>query len=127
MPISAIPSVQSLPLPLQRCLTALEDKKAENLKLLHVGEVSSVTDYFVMATGTSGPHLKALARAARESLEGSGETVAMSGGGEESGWLVVDSIDLMVHLFTEETREYFNLEGLWKDGKLIEVMESWER
>lgn len=124
MPFAATPSVQSLPQPLQRCLAALDDKKAENLQLLYVGEISSVTDYYVIATGTSSPHLKALARAAQESLEDSGEEALFSGGGEETGWVVVDAIDLMVHLFAEETRSYFNLEGLWKDGERIEVMET---
>jgi ribosome-associated protein len=110
----------ALPESVQRCVNALDQKKAEALRILYVGNVSSVTDYFIIATGTSNPHLKALSKVAIEAIEVCGEEAVSTGVGDQSGWVVVDAYDFMVHLFTEETRDYFNLEGLWKDGTLIE-------
>lgn len=109
-----------LPETLQRCLDALDQKKAESLRTLYVGDVSSITDYFLIATGTSNPHLKALSQVVVEAIEKSGGDAIVSGAGDQSGWVVVDAFEFMVHIFTEETRSFFNLEGLWKDGTLIE-------
>lgn len=121
MPAIATKERSILPKTLQRCLNALDQKKAEDLRVMHVGNVSSITDYFIIATGTSTPHLKALSRIVMDELDRQGEEASVTGVGDQSGWIVVDAYDFMVHLFTEETRAYFNLEGLWKDGTLIEA------
>ena len=110
----------TLPVEIQQCIHALDQKKAEHLRLLDVGEISPITDYFIIATGTSNPHLRALGDTIVETLKGLGMDAVVSGVGDQSGWVVVDAYDFMVHLFTAEMREYFNLEGLWKDGNLIE-------
>lgn len=120
MTATATPKPATLPSSLQRCLDILDDKKAESLRLIHVGDVSSVTEYYLIATGTSNPHLRALSEAVMETLKASGEEAVGSATGDRSGWVVVDAYDFMVHLFTSEMRDYFNLEGLWKDGTLIE-------
>lgn len=90
------------------------------MRVLQVGEISSITDYFIIATGTSNPHLKALSQTVADSLEASGQEAVITGAGDQSGWVVVDAFDFMVHIFTKEMRDFFNLEGLWKDGTLIE-------
>jgi ribosome-associated protein len=124
MPVTAIKKeTVSLPSTLQRCLHALDQKKAESLRLLYVGEVSSITDYFLIATGTSNPHLRALGQAAVDELEKEGEEAHVAGAGGQSGWVVIDAFDFMIHIFTRETREFFNLEGLWKDGEEIDIRE----
>lgn len=110
----------TLPVQLQKCLEALDQKKADEIRVLYVGDVSSVTDYFLIATGTSNPHLKALAGEVIDVLKAFGEESSVSGLGDNSGWVVVDAYDFMVHLFTEEMRAYYSLETLWKDGNLIE-------
>ena len=110
----------TLPEPIQQCIHALDQKKAEQLLVLQVGDISSITDYFIIATGTSNPHLKALSQTVADSLESTGQEAVVSGVGDQSGWVVVDAFDFMVHIFTKEMREFFNLEGLWKDGTLIE-------
>jgi len=110
----------TLPVNIQQCVQALDDKKAENIRVIHVGDISSVTDYFVIATGTSNPHLRALGESVVQTLKETKEEAIASGLGDQSGWAVVDAYDFMVHLFSAEMREYFNLEGLWKDGSLIE-------
>jgi ribosome-associated protein len=121
MPATATKESPALPAILQSCIDALDAKKAESIRILYVGEVSSITDYFIIATGTSNPHLKALSKAVIEVLDKADEEAVASGVGDQSGWVVVDAFSFMVHLFTEETRAYYNLEGLWKDGALIEV------
>lgn len=124
MPVTAIKKeTATLPLTLQRCLYALDQKKAESLRLLHVGEVSSITDYFLIATGTSNPHLRALGQVVMDELDKTHEAAHVAGAGGQSGWVVIDAFDFMVHLFTRETREFFNLEGLWKDGREIDIRE----
>lgn len=110
----------TLPAEIQQCLEALDQKKADSLRLLHVGDISSITDYFIIATGTSNPHLKALGETVLDTLKELGQEAVVSGAGDQSGWVVVDAYDFMIHLFTGETREFFNLEGLWKDGTLVE-------
>jgi ribosome-associated protein len=99
---------------LSACIQALDDKKAEDIRLLHVGAISSIADDLVIATGTSNPHLKAMAEAVVEVLERHGSDCVASPTGDQSGWVILDAYDFMVHIFTEETRRYYNLEGLWK-------------
>jgi len=118
--IAPKPRTVPIPIHLQKCLDALDQKKAENLRLLHVGNVSSITEYFLIAKGTSNPHLKSLNQAVIDYLAAQGVEVAVAGVGDQSGWAVVDAYDFMVHIFTAEVRAYFNLEGLWKDGQPVE-------
>ncbi|HSH09877.1 MAG TPA: ribosome silencing factor [Oceanipulchritudo sp.] len=121
MPVIATKKETSiLPIAVQQCVNALDQKKADQLRVLYVGDISSITDYFIIATGTSNPHLKALGQAVVDALDASGQDAVVVGAGDQSGWVVVDAYDFMVHIFTEEVRKYFNLEGLWKDGNLIE-------
>lgn len=109
-----------LPNGLMACAEALDNKKAEHLKLLHVGEVSSVTDYFLIVTGTSAPHLRALGNEVKDVLHSMDIDCVVSGG-EQSGWTVVDAFDFIVHIFTDEVRGNYNLEGLWKDADPVEM------
>ncbi|MCC5788473.1 MAG: ribosome silencing factor [Opitutales bacterium] len=105
---------------LQVCCQALDDKKAGDLKILRVQEVSSVTDYFVIATGTSAPHLRALTEELKSSLKEAGVRTLGSENDTESGWNVVDAFEVIVHLFLPEVREQYRLDTLWKDGELID-------
>lgn len=110
-----------LPVALVKCLQALDQKKAEDIRLLYVGEISSITEYFLIATGTSNPHLRALSEAATDALDELDERCEVAGIGTQSGWVVVDAYDFIIHLFTAEIRSFFNLEGLWKDGTVIKL------
>ena len=104
---------------LTACAQALYDKKAENLKVLHLGEKSSVADYFILATGMSDPHLRALAIETEKCLDSRGVQILGAERTTKSGWVVVDAGDFMVHIFTREMRGHYNLEGLWKDADLV--------
>lgn len=98
--------------------TALEDKKAENVVALDLQEVSDSLDYFVIATGTSQPHLQALERAVRERLGEEGVR-ASKVEGPSPRWVLLDYGEVLVHLMSPEAREYYDLEGFWADAKRI--------
>lgn len=100
---------------------ALEDKKAENLRVLDVGAKSSITDYMIIATGTSEPHLRALRIELEKVLDAAKVHLVGMDTEQKSGWLVVDAFDVMVHLFTTEKRGVFGLENLWKDAVELSV------
>ena len=105
---------------LQICCKALLDKKAEDLKLLYFGEKSPLTDCFVIATGTSNPHLRALRDNVEKTLKEHQVELFSKERFKPSGWLVIDAIDFVVHLFSSEQREHYALEDLWKDATLID-------
>jgi ribosome-associated protein len=102
---------------------SLLDKKAQDLKLLYFGEKSPLTDCFIIATGTSDPHLKALRDNLEKTLkENKVETLSRERF-KPGGWLILDAIDFVVHLFSEEQRENYALEHLWKDADEISLTE----
>ena len=84
---------------------ALEDNKAADVKTYDVRGKSGITDFFVVATGAAAPHLKALVRELPKAQRLSGEP--------DSGWVVADYIDVVVHVFSAEARAYYALEKLW--------------
>ncbi len=100
---------------------ALADKKAENVKILNVSAFSSVTDFVVIATGTSEPHLRALRVELERELAKNDAGVIGSSMDTASGWLVVDAFDVMVHLFTEQMREHYRIESLWREAVPVKV------
>lgn len=108
---------------IKRCYDALEDKKAVDIKILKVAGKSSVTDYFVIATGTSDPHLRALKNALERSLEEMKLKHVRVDFEPESGWAVVDGFDFIVHLFLGDKREMYSLETLWKDAEVVDIGE----
>jgi len=95
---------------------SLLDKKAENLQLLYFGEKSPLTDCFIIATGTSDPHLKALRNNLEKILKENHIEILSKDRFQPSGWLIVDAIDFVVHLFSKEQRENYALDALWKDA-----------
>ena len=105
-----------------RCaVAAIEDKKGESIRVLDVRNISSVTDYMVIATGTSPPHIKAIKIALDGALNKAGITLLGENREVESGWIVVDAFHFMIHLQTEEMRDFYRLEHLWKDAEVVEI------
>jgi len=102
---------------------ALLDKKAEDLTLLYFGEKSSLTDCFIIATGTSDPHLKALRDNLEKTLKENNIETLSRERFKPGGWLVLDAIDFVVHLFSREQRENYALEHLWKDSDQLSLEE----
>lgn len=108
---------------IRACVQALDDKKADDLRVLHLGSRSSVADYFVIATGTSNPHLRALRIALERTLDERGTEVLGAQVDTESGWVVVDAYDVIFHLFTQEMRNRYTLETLWKDAEQVPLQD----
>jgi ribosome-associated protein len=103
-----------------RCRELAESKKAENIVVLDVREVSSITDYFVIATGTSEPHLRAIVDAVKERLEEDyGLAPRAMDGTFHTSWVVLDYFDVIVHIMRAEAREHYALESLWSDAPKV--------
>lgn len=103
-----------------RCaIAAIEEKKGESVKVLDVREKSSITDYLILVSATSEPHAKALKAALDAKLKEA--DVQLIGQDREvgSGWLVIDAFDFMVHVQTEEMRDYYKLDQLWSDAPVL--------
>ena len=105
------------------CCRALEEKKAIDLRLLDVSEQSSITDFLVLATGNSEPHLRALRVELEKAIDASKTHIVGMEVAQDSGWIVVDAFDVMVHIFNSDTREKYGLENLWKDAVEVSVPE----
>ncbi len=106
---------------LQLVVRALDDKKAEDLQVLDVREQSSITDYLVLATGTSEPHLRALRIELERVLDEARVPIVGVENEHGSGWTVFDAFDVMIHLLTAENRARYRLEFLWKDAAEVPV------
>ena len=100
---------------------ALDDKKAESIRILELGQLSSVADYMIIATGTSDPHLRALRIEVEKALDEIGSPARGIESQKESGWTVVDGFDVIVHIFRPDVRESYSMESLWRDGLDIPV------
>ena len=109
-----------LPSHLVAAIRALDDKKAVEIRVLELGQISSVADFLVIATGTSEPHLRALRIALEQALDEAGVS-SRSESQRDSGWTVVDAFDVLFHVFREDIRKSYALEALWKDGLDIPV------
>lgn len=105
------------------CCLALEDRKADDIVVMDLRGVSSITDYFVIASGKSGPHLKALQAKLEEVIKEMEVKLIGIDAEPRSGWMVVDAFDFMVHLFLPAVREQYRLESLWKDVPLVKLEE----
>ena len=102
---------------------ALDEKKGMNIKLLKIDKVSSLADYFLICTGTSNTHVKTLCDYAEFTLEQLGEPMLGREGHRGNSWELLDYGSIVVHVFTEEAREYYSLERLWADAETVDLSE----
>jgi len=106
---------------LKSVVQALDDKKAEDLRVLDVSQQSSITDYLVLANGNSDPHLRALRIELEKVLDAQKVRILGMDTTKGSGWMVIDAFEVMVHLFTAENRDKYRMELLWKDATDIPI------
>lgn len=99
---------------------AIADKKGQGIVLLEVGDLFVITDVFVIASGTSRPHVQTLADRVEELLKEAGRSPLRDEGRTEAEWVLIDYGDVMVHIFQQAARDYYDLERLWRDAPLIE-------
>ena len=100
---------------------ALDEKKGMNIKLLKIDKVSSLADYFLICTGTSNTHVRTLCDYAEYVLEELGEPMLGREGHRGNSWELLDYGTIVVHVFTEEAREFYSLERLWADAETIDI------
>ena len=100
---------------------ALDSKKGLNIKVLKTQELTTLADYFVLCTATSTTQVKAMSDACEEAMEQQGETVHHIEGHRDGAWLLMDFSCVIVHVFTDEARKFYDLERLWADGKPLDL------
>jgi ribosome-associated protein len=100
-------------------VNSLEDTKGEDIVLLDLKGIASFTDYFVICTGTSDRMLDALANATLDDMRKKHKKKGKKQGNSRDGWVVVDYGDVIVHLFSPDQRDFYQLEELWSDGKVL--------
>ena len=100
---------------------ALDAKKGMDIKLLRISDVSSLADYFLICTGTSNTHVRTLCDYAEFVLEELGEPMLGREGHRGNAWELLDYGTIVVHVFTEEARQFYSLERLWADAEVIDL------
>ena len=100
---------------------ALDAKKGQNIRLLKIDRVSSLADYFLICTGTSNTPVQTLCDYAEYTLEQLGEQMLSREGHRGNSWELLDYGSIVVHVFTEEARKFYDLERLWADAELVDI------
>ena len=100
---------------------ALSDKKGQDIKVLKTDKLTSLCDYFVICTGTSSTHIKTLTDEIDKAMSEAGEPPIRREGYRSGNWVLLDFGCVVAHVFTEDTREFYNLERLWSDAEEIDL------
>ena len=105
-------------------IDALEDKKAEDIKIIDISEVSVLADYFIIASGSNRNQVQAMVDSVQEDLyKKAGVEAKQIEGYQTANWILLDYADIIVHVFDEENRLFYDLERIWRDGKDISLDE----
>ncbi len=102
---------------------ALSEKKAEDIRVIDIAGISTLADYFIIATAANSNQIQALIDAVGEELGKSGYEAKQVEGNRNSSWILMDYRDIIVHIFSKEDRLFYDLERIWTDGKSVEVSE----
>lgn len=98
---------------------ALEDKKAHDIRIIDIHEISTMGDYFVVADGSNRNQVQALCDSVEESMHKANVKLKNREGYANGGWILLDYYDIIVHIFVEEERSFYDLEHIWRDGKIL--------
>ena len=104
-------------------VSALEDKKANNIKIIDISNVSNVSDYFIIADGSNKNQVQANADNVNEVMLANKAELKQTEGYNTAGWILMDYGDIIVHVFSKEERLFYDLERIWRDGKTVEIEE----
>jgi len=99
----------------------LDSKKAEDIRVIKIGDLTILADYFIIADGTSSTQTKALADEVEFRLKQQGREPKQVQGNNGSNWIILDYSDVVIHIFYKETRDFYNLERLWSDGEDVDI------
>ena len=100
---------------------AIDDKKGQDIKIIDIHNVSVIADYFVIASGTNSNQVQAIVDNVEEQLGRAGFEAKQIEGNRNSSWILLDYGDVIVHVFDEENRLFYDLERIWRDGKVLEM------
>ena len=100
---------------------AIDDKKGQEIKVIDIHNVSVIADYFVIASGTNSNQVQAIVDNVEEQLGRAGFEAKQIEGNRNSSWILMDYGDVIVHVFDEENRLFYDLERIWRDGKVLEM------
>ena len=100
---------------------AIDDKKGQDIKVIDIHTVSVIADYFVIASGTNSNQVQAIVDNVEEQLGRAGFEAKQIEGNRNSSWILMDYGDVIVHVFDEENRLFYDLERIWRDGKILEM------
>lgn len=104
-----------------RAVAALDDKKGVNIEILRIADVTTLADYFIICTGTSNTHVNAMCDAVEASMDEIGEPMVSREGHRSGTWVLLDYGSVVVHVFTDETRKFYDLERLWNDAEKVQI------
>ena len=104
-------------------IKAIEDKKGMDIRVIDIQGVSPIADYFVIASGSNNNQVKAMADNVEEMLGRAGCEMRQKEGYDTASWILMDYNDIIVHIFSEEDRLFYDLDKIWRDGKLIDTDE----
>ncbi|MDC7295235.1 MULTISPECIES: ribosome silencing factor [unclassified Butyrivibrio] len=104
-------------------IDALEDRKGEDIKVIDISTISTLADYFIIASGTNVNQVQAMADSVQEVLGRAGHMTKNVEGYDTGSWVLLDFGDIIVHVFDRENRLFYDLERIWRDGKSIEKAE----
>lgn len=102
---------------------AIDDKLGKDIKIIDIHEVSVIADYFVIASGSNQNQVQAIVDNVEEQLERAGFEAKQIEGTKNSSWILMDYGDMIVHVFDEENRLFYDLERIWRDGKVLDMNE----
>ena len=105
-------------------VAALEEKKAKDIKIIDIHEVSVIADYFVIASASNQNQVQAMVDNADEMLGRAGYEAKQIEGTRNSSWVLMDYGDMIIHIFDEENRLFYDLERIWRDGKIVESVDE---
>lgn len=100
---------------------ALEDKKARNIRIIDIKDISIMGDYLIVADGSNRNQIQALCSSVEEKLSFTDARLKNREGNAIGGWILLDYYDIIVHIFTEETRLFYDLEHIWRDGNICRI------
>lgn len=103
--------------------SALDEKKANDIAIIDISEISSMSDYFIVADGKNRNQVQALCDNVEDALAKNGISIKNREGYSNGGWILLDYYDIIVHIFSEEEREFYDIEHVWSDGRRIYVGE----
>ena len=108
---------------LKTAYKALDDKKAYDIKILDIKKISSIADYMVIADGTNKNQVQAMCDAVTEEMGKAGFLSNSIEGYSEGGWILLDYYDIIIHIFSDEARGFYDIERIWSDGKYVDISE----